>query len=89
MSPKIHYDQTYSPVAAWESISILLYTILHNHWKTINLDYMLAFTQAPVKREFYKMIKKALKYRATSSFYSRLRKISMGRASQAEYGINS
>ena len=45
MCPEIHYTQTYAPVMAWESIMILLYTVLLNNWKTIQVDYMLAFPQ--------------------------------------------
>jgi hypothetical protein len=52
----IDYDQTYAPVATWESIRLLLGMVLKNKWKTKQLDYVLAFPQAPVDREcFMKM----------------------------------
>jgi hypothetical protein len=44
----IDYDQTYAPVATWESIRLLLGMVLKNKWKTKQLDYVLAFPQAPV-----------------------------------------
>ena len=50
MRPGVHYNQTYAPVAAWESIIILLYTLLHNNWKMMHINYVLAFTQEPVYR---------------------------------------
>jgi hypothetical protein len=40
-----HYDQTYAPVASWESIRMLLAMVLKNKWKTRQLDYMIAFPQ--------------------------------------------
>ena len=53
MRLRVHYNQTYYPVAAWEYISILLYTVLHNNLKTMQIDYVLDFTQAPVDMECY------------------------------------
>jgi hypothetical protein len=58
MKPGIHYDQTYAPVASWNSIRTLLtMTALHN-WKTKQIDYVLAFPQAPVERTIYMKIPK-------------------------------
>ena len=45
----IHYDQTYAPVASWETIRLILAMVLKNGWKTKQLDYMLAFPQAQVE----------------------------------------
>ena len=46
----VHYNQTYAPVASWNSIRMLLtQTALHG-WHTKQLDYVLAYTQAPVER---------------------------------------
>jgi Reverse transcriptase (RNA-dependent DNA polymerase). len=53
MKKGIHYDQTYAPVASWSSIRTLLaLTAIHN-WHTVQLDYVLAFPQAPVEKEIY------------------------------------
>jgi hypothetical protein len=60
MRPGKHYDinQTYAPVASWNSIRLLLtMTVVHN-WKTRQLDYVLAFPQAPVDREIYMNVPK-------------------------------
>ena len=53
MRTGVHYNQTYAPVAAWESIRILLYTVLRNNQKMMQINYILDFTQAPVDRECY------------------------------------
>ena len=50
MHPGIHYNKTYDTIAAWGFIRILLATILRNNWKTIQLNYMLAFHQVLFKR---------------------------------------
>lgn len=53
-----HYDQTYAPVAGWSSIRLLLALVLLNGWSTVQLDYVLAFPQAPVERELYMRLPK-------------------------------
>ena len=53
MHPGAHYNHTYALVVAWESIIILLYTVLHNNWETMQIDYMFDFFQAPVYRGCY------------------------------------
>ena len=50
MPPVVQYKQNYSPVAAWDSIIILLSTVLRNNWMTMQPDYVLAFPQSPVER---------------------------------------
>ena len=54
------YEETYAPVASWESIRILLTLVLKNKWKTRQLDYVLAFPQAPVEKECYMKIPKGI-----------------------------
>ena len=46
-----HYDQTYAPVASWNSIRLLLAMVIRHGWHTKQLDYVLAFPQAPVERD--------------------------------------
>mgnify|MGYP006144094731 FL=1 len=57
----IHYNQTYAPVASWETIRLLLAMVLKNKWKTRQLDYVLAFPQAPAERELYMKIPKGIR----------------------------
>jgi len=53
MKKGLHYDQTYAPVAKWNSIrTMLIMSALHG-WHTKQIDYVLAFPQAPVERELY------------------------------------
>ena len=42
------YDQTYAPVASWNAIRLVLSMVLVHNWKTIQLDYVQAFPQAPI-----------------------------------------
>lgn len=49
MKQGIDYDKTYALVAKWNSIRLILtLTLLHN-WKNIQLDYVMAFPQAPLE----------------------------------------
>ena len=52
------YDQTYAPVASWNSIQLLLISTLIHGWSTKQLDYVLAFTLAPVDRDLYMKVPK-------------------------------
>ena len=53
-----HYDQTYAPVASWKFIRLLLILVAKYGWYSRQLDYVLAFPQAPVEREIYMKIPK-------------------------------
>jgi hypothetical protein len=53
MKPGLHYDQTYAPVAAWSSVRLILAMAATFKWHTVQLDYVMAYTQAPVERELY------------------------------------
>ena len=56
-----HYDQTYAPVATWNSIrTLMIMSALHN-WHTRQIDYVLAFPQAPVERTIYMKIPRGFK----------------------------
>ena len=50
------YDLTYAPVATWNAIRLVLTMVLLNQWHTVQLDYVLAFPQAPINRELYMRI---------------------------------
>ena len=49
----LQYNETYAPGAKWNSIRILLTLALMNNWKTQQLDYIMAYPQAPVEKELY------------------------------------
>ena len=46
----VHYDQTYAPVASWNSIRLLLTMVAIHGWHTTQLDYVQAYPQAPVEK---------------------------------------
>lgn len=52
----IDYWETYAPVAAWSSIRIIMLIALFNYWYTKQLDFVLAFPQAPEETELYMAI---------------------------------
>jgi hypothetical protein len=56
----LHYDQTYSPVVTWATTRFfLIQSVLHN-WHSRQLDFLMAYTQAPVERELYMEIPKGV-----------------------------
>ena len=38
MKKGVHYEQTYEPVASWNSIRLLLTLSLVHKWKTVHMD---------------------------------------------------
>jgi hypothetical protein len=56
--PGVHFDETYFPVVAWPTTCFFLIQALINKWKTKQLDFVLAYLQAPVERELYMEIPK-------------------------------
>jgi Reverse transcriptase (RNA-dependent DNA polymerase) len=73
------YDLTYAPVASWETIRVLLAIILRQKWKTKQLDYILAFPQAPVERECYMSIPKGIVISTPGKWVLRVKKNIYGR----------
>ena len=61
MKRGIDYDDTYAPVATWRTIRLILSLAAANNWHTRQLDYVLAFPQAPVERELYMEVPKGFK----------------------------
>ena len=47
------YDKTYAPVALWMSIRLLLTFVVALGWQTQQVDYVAAYTQAPIDRDMY------------------------------------
>ena len=52
----IHYDQTYSPVASWNSVRMLLTLTAVLGWHTKQIDFVQAFAQTPVEKTLYRKI---------------------------------
>ena len=53
-----HYWETYAPVVSWQSIRLLLTMSALYNWHTVQLDFVLAFPQAPVEKDLYMDIPK-------------------------------
>ena len=52
----LHYDSSYAPVVTWPSIRLMLIMVLINKWHTRQIDYVMAYPQAPVERDMYMAI---------------------------------
>jgi len=55
---KRDFDQTYAPVVSWPIIRLLLILTLIHGWHTKQLDYVLAYPQAPVERKLFMEVPK-------------------------------
>ena len=47
------YNKTYPPVASWMSICLLLTFVVAFGWQTQQVDYVAAYTQAPIVLDMY------------------------------------
>ena len=54
----VNYWETFSPVASWSAIRLVLITALLRQWTTKQIDFVLAYTQAEVECELYMKIPK-------------------------------
>lgn len=55
MKSGIHYHETYSPVASWNSVRMLLTLTAVHGWYTKQINFVQAFAQTPVERTLYKI----------------------------------
>ena len=53
MKHGVHYNETYSPVASWNSVRMLLTLTAVHGWHTKQIDFVQAFAQAPVEKTLY------------------------------------
>jgi Reverse transcriptase (RNA-dependent DNA polymerase) len=51
-----HYDKTYSPVAPWNLVRMLLTMTARHNWHTKQIDFVQAFAQAPIEKTLYMKI---------------------------------
>jgi len=75
---KEDYNQTFAPVASWESVLILLVLALQNGWHAIRLHCVLVFPQAPVDWECYMQIPKGIKIDRPGKWALQVQKNSCG-----------
>jgi hypothetical protein len=65
----LNYWETYSPVASWTTIRLLLVFTLIYGWKTKQIDFVLAYTQADVECDLYMEIPKGFEVVGEPSDY--------------------
>jgi hypothetical protein len=51
-----HYNETYAPMASWNSVRMLLTLTAVHGWHTRQIDFVQAFPQAPVEKTLYMKI---------------------------------
>ena len=56
MKHGVHFNETYSPVASWNSVRMLLTLTAVHGWHTKQIDLVQAFAQAPVEKTLYMKI---------------------------------
>jgi hypothetical protein len=49
----IQFQETYSPVVSWQHIRLFLILAALNHWHTTQIDFIMAYTQAPIDKPVY------------------------------------
>ena len=54
-------DKTYAPVASWMSIRLLLTFVVAFGWQTQQVDYVAAYTQAPIDHDMYMELPRGFK----------------------------
>jgi hypothetical protein len=56
----LHYNEMYSPVVTWATTRFFLIQSIIHGWYSCQLDFIVAYTQAPVERELYMGIPKGV-----------------------------
>ena len=62
MQKGIHYDETYAPVVSWTTIRLFLILSVIFGWHSRQIDFVLAYPQADIKRPTYMEIPKGVKF---------------------------
>ena len=47
------YFETFAPVVSWMAICFLLVPVILNHWSMRQIDFVMAYTHAPIECEMY------------------------------------
>ena len=63
----LHYEQSYAPVVSWATVRLLLAIVCSRKWHTRQIDYVLAYPQAPSKREIYMRIPPGIRFHGYTS----------------------
>ncbi len=65
----VNYWETFSPVASWAAIRMVLITTLIHAWYTKQISFVLAYTQADVECELYMAIPKGFEVEGDAQDY--------------------
>ncbi|EJK77403.1 hypothetical protein THAOC_00765, partial [Thalassiosira oceanica] len=49
----LNYTETYAPVVTWFSIRLLLIIAIMQNWTVRQVDFVMAYTQAPIEQDMY------------------------------------
>ena len=53
MEQRVHYDQSYTPMASWSLIHLVMALAIALNWHFMQVDYVLAFPQALLEWPVY------------------------------------
>ena len=70
----VNYWETYSPVVRWSTIRLILTISIMNDWYTRQLDFVLAYPQAPVECDLYMAVPYGYKVDNPQRYALKLRK---------------
>jgi len=68
------YWDTYTPVATWGSICLILAKAIIQGWHSKQIDFVMAYTQAPVKWDMYMEISKGFKVEGDGDYILQIHK---------------
>ncbi len=68
------YWDTYAPVATWGSICLNLAKAIIQGWHSKQIDFVVAYTQAPVKRDMYMEIPKGFEVEGDGDYILQIHK---------------
>ena len=61
----LNYWDTYAPVISWPIVRFILTLAIIERWKMVQVDFVLAYTQAPVETDMYMSVPKGFKIDGT------------------------
>ena len=70
----INFWDTFSPVASWAAIRLVLIAALINGWQTRQVDFVLAYTQADVECELFMKLPKGFEMNEEGDYVLKLKK---------------
>ena len=70
----VNYWETFSPVASWAAIRLVLINSILQGWETRQVDFVLAYTQADVECELYMKLPKGFELDTPGDYVLKLKK---------------